>query len=254
MSAIFFQDFLATLRDGESGRMGAHLDAPDAAIRMSVYRNTALRGQIDALAEAYPTVVAALGEGRFHSLALAYCAAHPLTGRSLSLYGEYLPAFIATHAGDVETRVVGDLARLDRAWLEAYTAADAAPQLLQQHNSARLDATLVGLHPSVRLARLSFDAFELWDSLRHARAPAPTAIADAPSFAVFWRPEHEVFFRALPPAEFAFLQSVANGASLGAAASQALSEGPFDPAGAIAGMASVGVFAGPVLSLEFALS
>lgn len=96
-----------------------------------------------ALAAAYPTVHALMGEESFAAMARAYWHAHPPLHGDLALAGDALPEFIAASASLDEVPYLADVARLDAAMDAAERAADGAFQadtlaLLGDHDPARL--------------------------------------------------------------------------------------------------------------------
>lgn len=213
-------------------------------VRLAVHRNTIIRAQIDALAAAYPTLPAAIGVARFESLARDYAEAYPLRTRTMAMYGEGLSDFITAHGRDLETAALADLAALDRAWLLAFCAADAGVLASTQLSESDLAARVLTLHPSIQRVSLRFDLYGLWSSLRNATAPPGVAISETPSVALIWRPHNTVLHRALSAGDAAFIAAIAQGARLGDAAEHAVAiDNAFQPAGALAGMISVGVFA-----------
>lgn len=244
MSALqtYFQAFANVMRGEASDTVAHHLCTPELHTRMVVYRNTALRGQIDALAAAYPTVKAAMDAARFEGLARAYVEAHPARSRSFALYGAGLAAFITTHAEDAPTRMLADLAALDRAWLEAHSAADEAWLEASQLHGVDLTTTRLRGLASARCIRLGFDSHGFWSALKAGLA-TPPSVVETPTWALVWRPAYEVVDRAISPAEAAFFTTATQGFTLADAveAAQACDPG-FDTAGVFAGMLAAGVF------------
>ena len=125
----------------------------------AVYRNTVLRGCIDALAANYPTVATLVGgewfdaaAGRFaRAAACRATAASPPTARaSPTSWRAFEPAAGLAYLAGV--------ARLDRAWTEAHLAADApvltAARSPRWRRRSLLDAVLVP-HPATRWVRLA---------------------------------------------------------------------------------------------------
>lgn len=131
------RDFLAQLEgDGEC--------APGIA----TYRSSVRHGRRDALAAAYPRVLASLGEATFAALADAYAAAHPPACGDLHEFGAGFGAFLAPAHGPG----LADLAAREWAAHRAFHAPDAPA--LDFAALARVDAADQGrlrlrMHPSV---------------------------------------------------------------------------------------------------------
>jgi hypothetical protein len=238
----FYADFAETVRGGDGAGMAMHLAAPEMAHRMAVYRNTALRGQIDALAAAYPSVAAAMGPERFEALGRDYVRSQPAVDRSFALYGAGLDAFIAARAGDAATLAIADLAALDRAWLEAHGAAD--ENALPAAALAGCDLSIVRLccAASVRCVATAFEVYPVWAALREGQ-PAPGAVQPEAGFVLVWRAGLEVLHRPISGGEAGFFNAIAAGEPLGAAVGAALDvQADFEAAGVFAGMLSAGLF------------
>ena len=87
MTLAAFQDrFVRTLLDPE-------LPAPPA---FAVYRNTVIKGCIDALQGNYPTVARLVGDEWFRAAALRFVREHPPRAPMLVEYGEGFSAFLET--------------------------------------------------------------------------------------------------------------------------------------------------------------
>src|SRR5690242_10865637 len=96
------------------------------ADRVGVYASMYLWRLVDALAEDFPKVAAALGRERFADVVRAYLARHPSTEPSVRHLGRALPAFLV----GVEPAWLADLARLEWTRLDVFDAPDAAPLTL----------------------------------------------------------------------------------------------------------------------------
>lgn len=96
----------------------------DASWRFNVYRNNFFHGLIEQLKEAYPEVCRILGEDAFNTIARGFLIYHPPRTRSLALFGGEFPGYLAQISLTKDNALVCDMARLERAWLEALHAAD----------------------------------------------------------------------------------------------------------------------------------
>ena len=98
-----------------------------AAKRYNVYRNNVTVSLIDALAAVYPAVQRITGVEFFRAMARFHIRETPPTSPLLFEYGRDFPAFIERYEYAQGMPWLADTARIERAWLDAYHAADAAP-------------------------------------------------------------------------------------------------------------------------------
>ena len=220
----FHSDFAAAVTSGDLSAVEPWLTTPSALRRMAVYRNNVVHGVIGVLRAAYPAVERLVGGDFFAPMARAYWQKFPPIQPSMSLYGAGFADFIARYAPAVHLVYLADVARLDRAWLEAHHACDLPP--LDSGQIARLapDALPLlapGLHPSVSLWSSAWPAYEIWRSNRDDATPARRVLRPEASFALVWRHRGTVRHRALTAADHAFLQALAQAESLQGAASAA---------------------------------
>lgn len=225
MSDSFHADFAGAVTSGETAAVEPWLTTPSALRRMAVYRNNVVHGVIEILRAAYPAVDRLVGANFFAPMAKAYWQAFPPTQPSMSLYGEGFAAFIDGYAPAADLVYLGDVARLDRAWLEAHHAAD-APALdsgqIAQLPPEALPQLAPGLHPSVSLLSSAWPAHAIWSSNRGEAEPIRIKLRPEASFAMVWRHRGEVQHRALAAADHAFLVALAHRQSLQGAAEIAL--------------------------------
>src|SRR5579871_6978782 len=96
-----------------------------AAIKLyNVYRNNVTVSLIDALAAVYPAVQRITGVEFFRAMARFHVRATPPTSPLLFEYGRDFPAFIEAYEYARGMPWLADVAKLERAWLDAYHAAD----------------------------------------------------------------------------------------------------------------------------------
>jgi len=215
--------------------------------RYNVYRNNVTVSLIDALAAVFPATLRITGEGFFRAMARFHVRASPPTSPLLFEYGRNFPAFIERYEYAQSMPWLPDVARIERAWLDAYHATDTAPlapEALASIPPDRLADTVFTPHPAARIVRSRFPAVTILAANKSDR-PVGRIEASEPEDALVTRPALEVMVRRLPAGGAAFLASLMGGVSLGAAAGTALAEAPaFDLAGNIAGMIGAGAFSG----------
>lgn len=184
-----------------------------------LHRNTIWRGLIDALGDAYPISRRVVGEECFETMARAYIRRHPPTEASLILYGAELPAFIEVYPPLASLPYARDLARLERAWLESYHAAETGT--LTAAEVAAIDpevlmARAMMLHPSCRLVASAHPIDVIWSLHQRDEIEDQTLPARGAHLLVC-RPDDAVLVQAVDPSCFDILLALMAGASLGRA-------------------------------------
>jgi hypothetical protein len=195
--------------------------------RFAIYRNNVHRGLYDALAAAYPTIHKLVGVGFFDQLARDFVAAEQTRPGSLALYGAGFAAFLESHEAVSNLPYLSDIARLERARLEALNATDAVP-LAASDLAGKEDelATMkLAIHPACRLIASEFPIHGIWQAQNNAGA-APQAkaqIIHCPEAVLITRPAMQVEMRVLDPAQAAFAKAIVmDGKNLEAAYLQAV--------------------------------
>src|SRR5215475_9737576 len=217
----------------------------EAVRRYDVYRNNVTVSLIDALAAVYPAVQRITGVDFFRAMARSYIRAAPPTSPLLFEYGREFPAFIERYEHASSMPWLADAARIERAWLDAYHAADAEPlppAALAAVPQEKLADLVFIAHPATRIVRSRFSAVTIVASNR-GNEPVGRIDASIPEDALITRPDLEVMLRRLPPGGATFIESLMSGRSLGEAAASALEiSSAFDIAANIAGMIDAGAF------------
>jgi hypothetical protein len=216
-----------------------------AAKRYDVYRNNVTVSLIDALAAIYPAVQRITGLDFFRAMARFHVRQTPPASPLLFDYGRGFPEFIAQYEHAQAMPWLADVARIERAWLDAYHAYDAAPLAparLAAVAPERLADLVFKPHPTMRIVRSPFSAVTIFAANRDG-APSTRIDASTPEDALITRPEFDVAVRHLPPGGAVFAACLASGQPLGEAAASALEASPqFDIATNIAGLIESGAF------------
>jgi hypothetical protein len=216
-----------------------------AAKRYAVYRNNVTVSLIEALAATYPATKRITGDDFFRAMARVHIRTSPPTSPLLFEYGHDFPGFVASYEHARAMPWLADTARIERAWLDAYHAADTAPltpDALAAIPAERLPNLTFIPHPASRVVRSAFPAVTVFAANR-SDGPVGRIDATAPEDALITRPKLEVLVRRLPPGGAVFLARLIAGEQLGAAVAAALAEVPaFDLAANIRGMVDAGVF------------
>jgi hypothetical protein len=213
--------------------------------RYNVYRNNVTVSLIDALAATYPAVQRITGVEFFRAMARFHVRATPPTSPLLFEYGRDFPAFIEGYEHARDMPWLADTARVERAWLDAYHAADVpplSPEALAAVPSDRLGDVVFTAHPAACVVRSMYPAVAIF-AMNRVEGPITPLRSNAAEDALITRPDMEVAVRLLPAGGAAFLQTLIDGATLGAAAAAAFAEAPsFDLSANIAGMIEAGAF------------
>jgi hypothetical protein len=216
-----------------------------AVKRYNVYRNNVTVSLINALAAAFPATLRITGVDFFRAMARFYVRATPPTSPLLFEYGRDFPDFVERYEYAQSVPWLSDVARIERAWLDAYHAADVQP--LMPHDlatipSEQLPNAVLKPHPATRVIRSRFSAVTIFTASRSDGPDSHLEVVE-PEDALVTRPALEVEVRRLPPGGTIFLSRLITGESLGAAASAALSESPsFDLSANIRGLLEAGAF------------
>ena len=216
-----------------------------AVKRYNVYRNNVTVSLINALAAAFPATLRITGGDFFRAMARLYVRAAPPTSPLLFDYGRNFPDFIERYEYAQSVPWLADVARIERAWLDAYHAADVQPlmpQDLAAIPSEQLANIVLKPHPATRVIRSRFSAITVFTANR-SDGPARQIEVVEPEDALLTRPTLEVEVRQLPPGGAVFLSSLIAGESLDLAASAAFAESPsFDLSANIRGLLEAGAF------------
>jgi hypothetical protein len=212
----------------------------------NVYRNNVTVSLIDALAAIYPAVQRITGVEFFRAMARFHVRAMPPSSPLLFEYGRDFPSFIETYEYAREMPWLADTARIERAWLDAYHAADAtplAPEALASIDPDSLARVRLVPHPAARIVRSRYPAVAIFAMNRTNGPVTPLHSSDAED-ALVTRPDDDVIVSRLPAGGALFLIALIEGMPLGAAAQAAFEEtDTFDLAANLAAMISAGVFA-----------
>jgi Putative DNA-binding domain len=242
-AASFFPALLDPQREIPLSVAGSQGKA--AASRYNVYRNNVTVSLIDALAVIFPATERITGMEFFRAMARFHIRATPPTSPLLFEYGRDFPDFIERYEYAQAVPWLADVARIERAWLDAYHAADMEtlnPQVLASIAPERLSRAIFVPHPAVRIVHSEFPAVSIFAVGRSGAAVDPV-VAVAPEDALITRPGLEVIVRHLPPGGAIFLARLISRVTLGEAVTAAFeADASFDLPANIAGMIEAGVF------------
>jgi len=197
--------------------------------RLAIYRNTICANYRSALRATYPVVCALTGTPFFNAAVDAFVRAHPSQGGDLNVYGGAFGAFLAGYSHARELPYLPDVARLEWAIDEVHRAAEvaAAPQdmvaTLAAVPAERLAQLRFVIDPSCRLLYSIHPVLRIWQVHQEDFAGKPDVdFASPPDCLLLRRDTGPVVVERIAPGEYAWLQGLADGATLAAALDAAL--------------------------------
>ena len=140
-------------------------DAQPRNPTLAVYRNTAIKGAVDALADNYPTVAMILGEATFRALAADHVMASPPNSPVLAGYGAGFPDWLELQPICQALPYLSSVAQIDRFRTESHIAPEGAaldPTALAAVSAETWSASAVTLHPATRFAWFCVPAPSIW--------------------------------------------------------------------------------------------
>lgn len=171
-------------------------DGVERTTRLRVYRNAYLSRIGGVLEEHYPKLRALLGDAAFRPLIRDYLRAHPPSDPSLREAGAKLSSSLFHQPTKNYLHV--DLARLERARVEAFDGPD-AEVLTRDHVAAlppeQFPELRIKLVPTAQLLLVTTNADDVWDAIEDERTP-PAAL-DVRRAILVWRRDVTVIHRTL---------------------------------------------------------
>ncbi|MAW88760.1 MAG: DUF2063 domain-containing protein [Phyllobacteriaceae bacterium] len=202
-------DPLAPMPAGVTRRGGG-----GAVRRFAVYRNNVVHSLVTAIADIFPAVAALTGKERFAHAARLYLEECPPRSPILAELGRDFPAFLDRFPpARQQMPWLAHLARLERAWLDAWHAADAAPMeagALSAIPPESLAETRFRPRPAARIIAAPFAIADLMEA---GRAGLPASPGGAQTVLVT-RPHLSVEIRLLDESAAAFAARLLDGATL----------------------------------------
>lgn len=150
-------------------------DGEQSPRRFAVYRNNVIAGLIETLSDAYPVVHRLVGEEFFRAMAALYVSKNPPRSPILLDYGAGFPAFLDNFEPVASLPYIADVARIERAWVEAYHAAEAEgrdPAELAEVAAEAFGDLCFTLHPSLGIVCSKLPVLTIW----RTNLPGETAV------------------------------------------------------------------------------
>lgn len=242
---------LAAFQDAFAAALAGHDVAATPAVAaladqpgFAVYRNTVLKGCLDALQANFPAVARLTGEAWFRAAARDYARDALPTEPSLLAYGASFPAFLATFPPAQALPYLAGVAQLDRAWTEGHVAAD-QPALhdgdLVTADPAALGRSVLVPHAAARWRWFDdLPVFSIWRANREGDGNVD-GVAWTGEGALLTRRGHAVEWIGIGRAACRFLDACAAGRPLALALAEAIDAEPqVEPARLVATLVEAG--------------
>jgi hypothetical protein len=244
-SLAMFQDAFAAALHGADRSALASIAAQPA---FAVYRNTVMKGNIDALAANYPCVRRLVGDDWFTAAAGIYARAHAAHTPVLLHYGTEFAHFLAGFEPAAELPYLPYVAKLDRFWTEAHVARDERtldPSWIASADAHTLPTLRLQPHAAARWEWFPhMPVFTIWSRNRFDQTVDLGDIAWKGEGVLFTRPGGTVQVIELDRAGCAFLDACAAGGCVQAAVGGALGADPdIDLADLMSRLLTAGAFA-----------
>lgn len=189
-----------------------------AGARFDVYRNNVVVGLTEALATGFPAIRGLVGAAFFTAMAGTFVRAHPPTSPVLTRYGTDFPTFLEDFAPVAHLPYLADVARLELALRAAYHAADTRPVDPARLETPELEQAKLTLAPALGLVRAPYPVHAIWRAGVDPTAPKARGGAQD---VLITRPDFDPVATPIPPAAAHFVESLMQGARLGAAMERA---------------------------------
>jgi hypothetical protein len=174
-------------------------------------------GLIAALKANFRACCRIVGEEFFQAMAHAYVVSQPPVSPILLNYGLGFADFIVEFEPAEALPYLPDVARIERAWTEAYHARDAVPlaaEALASISNDRVADACLAVHPALRVVRSRFPALTIWRMNVADGVPSPVDFEAGGEDALVLRSAVDVEVRLMPAGGAELLDALASGKSL----------------------------------------
>ena len=220
-----FQDAFAHALIAPEAAPSEEIAALTTQPAFAVYRNTVMKGCIDALQANYPAVARLVGEEWFRAAAAVHVRETLPADPTLLHYGSAFADFLARFQPAAELPYLPGVARLDRFWTDVHAAPSLSaldPAAVANLTPEALAGVVLHPHPAARWAWFADGPiYTIW-SRNRADQPFDANFDWRPEGALLVRPRDVVEWIALDAAGCAFLDACVAGGTLGKAAQAAL--------------------------------
>ncbi len=198
--------------------------------QLDVYREQFWLRHVDALAEDFRSIEVLLGDDAWRTLCEAYLAAHPSRAYSLRHLGERFGEFVRREAPWRDDPLIGDLADLEWAFVDAWDAPDVPPLDATKIAAIAEDvwpAARLVFHPSFRAVRMGWPGHTFRAAAKRDGGPARPDPDE--TFVAVYRGEETLEYVDLDRDAWGLLARLARGVSLGPACEDVVRDLGLDP-------------------------
>jgi hypothetical protein len=242
--------FADALFDGADEAVQSEIvaDGVSAAERIDIYRNNLREGFRKALAIGFPVIEKLVGAEYFSQLALDFLNAHPSRAGNLHYIGAPFAVFLRARFAETDYAYLADVAALEWACEEALVAPDAAPisaDDLRDIDPARYETLRFDLHPACALVQSAYPIVRIWRVNQSGAADELIDLAEGGDNVLVARAARGIELHQLAAGDFAALQTLARGLTLGEALEAAQAADPsFDLGAALRRFLSLNILVG----------
>lgn len=223
----------ALIDEADATHLLAHCagDPHKASRGLLAYRQSVRENLAAAVQSTYPVIETIVGHEFLQAAARRYAGMTPSLSGNLNDFGGGFADFLATFPAAEALPYLADVARLEWRIHRVYGAADPpAPQLapLAQAPPDTWPRLRFLLDPAHALLASRWPVVRIWEVNQAGHAGAVTVDFDRPERALIHRRGSRIVVEPLPPAEYAWLASLASGRTLGESVEDALEAGEID--------------------------
>lgn len=193
--------------------------------RLDVYRNNIHASLIDALESAFPVITRLVGGEFFRAMGREFLCSHMPVQGTLVGFGAAMPEFLDGFEPVSALPYLGDVARLELAWLSSYHGVSDIPvgadELAAIPPEEMVDLHF-DLHPTVQTVSSAFPVWSIWRANRELENPGKVDLASGGETVLLLRPDLTVETHNVSQEVVIFVEAIRQRRSLGEASEAAL--------------------------------
>jgi hypothetical protein len=213
-------DFQRSILTGDDAVLAEILDSPKEKreVLFGVYRNAYGSRLVEAMRNDHDLLHSYLGDEMFDAMGHAYVAARPSQHPNIRRFSQALPDFLKSTGPYSDYPVLSDLAALEKAFNDAFDAAD-APVIALVDMAGFAPEAWAELrfepHPSVFRLDVATNASAIWLALKNDETPPDETLREEPCHLLIWRQDVTPMFRELSAEEAMMWDEAARGVRFG---------------------------------------